>query len=281
MTIPRLIHQMWLDTKTDDNITPTGKYVKLGYPASLQHKNPSYNYLFWNMTRVKELFKLEPYSKYLDFFLNLKHHIEKCDLARYIILHKYGGFYFDLDVEAINPIPDSYLDREIMLILEPVEMLNSAKQKTVSNGILASKKGYKFWLDFIDYIIANYKRGGKSSVLTNTGPYALATFIEQKYPAIFKSLSIKDTCQFSPYASLLVTSFLSKDCVDAKPSTIVHWEKGSYWIVGLSDNVEYDEKGRLIVRDNYLTLWILIAILILIILILIIVVIILSLKRRQ
>lgn len=44
----------------------------------------------------------EHYSEYLDTYNNLQYNIQRVDMGRTFILHKYGGIYSDLDISPIQ-----------------------------------------------------------------------------------------------------------------------------------------------------------------------------------
>ena len=242
--IPKIIHQMWLDVKVDNNDGPPGKYVRLGYGRKFQELNPEYIYIFWNNARVLELFKEEPYKKYYNFFTNvISMHIERCDFARLVILHKYGGFYFDLDVEPLRPIPDEHRKYELFFIREPTEhKVIPPVDNNFCNAIMGSIKGHKFWLDFMDYIVQNYMPGGTPMVLVNTGPVALTRWINSRYPHIVDQMTLEFSCYYFSKTKDGEISITCKDFSD--PVAVVNMEEGSRWGYDFS----YERRGDVIVE---------------------------------
>ena len=65
-------------------------------------------------------------------------------MARYLILHKYGGIYADIDFEAVGPV-GSYI-RELQERLVLMDS-NKKKHEDVQNSLMASAVGHPFWLE--------------------------------------------------------------------------------------------------------------------------------------
>lgn len=246
--IPKIIHQIWLDRHYDNNIYPPGKYLKLGYSQKYQDLNPDYQYLFWNMIRVQELLRDERYKKYQTFFNNLNHHIEKCDFSRYLILHKYGGFYFDLDIEPYQAFPNEVLKRDLFLIYESTPTNDGLP--AITNVYMASSKNHPMWLEFMDYIMANYQRGGLSNVYGNTGTKALTQFVRKFHPELETKMNLKDSCRYmSKYVSgtdYETIEHCKNEIADNKVSDI-NWLDGSLW--GNAFSYKENKNGQVIIEE--------------------------------
>jgi hypothetical protein len=103
--IPFTIHQMWLDPSTDTNSGPSSKYATSHYTISIQNINANFQYTFWNMQKVKELFNDPKLHRWKHFYFHqLNEHIEMCDFARYALLYIHGGIYIDCDFTALQPL---------------------------------------------------------------------------------------------------------------------------------------------------------------------------------
>src|SRR5438445_713255 len=181
------IHQIWLDKNIDCNNVPT-KYIKNMmswidmYP---EHK-------IWTNKDIPEIFT--GFENYLPFFLNsLYYHIEKCDFVRYIILYKYGGLYCDMDFVSLNSFESVIKGRKICLFYEPCWY-----RYKVSNGIMYSEAGEKFWLDVLQKIVYNYVP--QRNPIWNTGPeildkirrmYPISVYLEDSEKVMPKIIPVK------------------------------------------------------------------------------------------
>jgi Glycosyltransferase sugar-binding region containing DXD motif len=104
----KVIHHMWLDKTVSDNLGPPERFVK--FQKSWKKYNSDWDVMFWNRERIDQLIESTPsLQKYSHFYHNeLKEHIEKCDVARIIVMMVYGGFYIDLDYECKKALPPGF-----------------------------------------------------------------------------------------------------------------------------------------------------------------------------
>jgi len=133
---------------------------------SWKEQNKSYAYIFWDEQNILELL-LKYYPCYIQEWKNIDSVIKKCDSARYFILHHHGGIYADLDTYAYRPINDlsRFCDiSNVDLVLNEENnspqvwkskiSLRMAKDRdiksVIGNAVLISKKGQKFWIDFLN-----------------------------------------------------------------------------------------------------------------------------------
>jgi hypothetical protein len=65
--------------------------------ANMRLLNPDYEYLFFDDAKVEEFVQRE-FPQYHAFFHAFPFPIQKYDFFRYLVVYRYGGFYFDLDV---------------------------------------------------------------------------------------------------------------------------------------------------------------------------------------
>lgn len=165
--IPRLIHQTW---KTRD-IPPEFQALQ----RSWIDRNPGFAYRFWTDADI-DRFVAEEHPALLPVFRGYADPIARIDLARYLILRRFGGVYADLDFECLRPV-DGLLDgRSFVVGLEPEE--HGRLAKAVERGLprilcpsfLASVPGHPFW----DHLLARLVEARHcSDVLDATGPFLL------------------------------------------------------------------------------------------------------------
>jgi hypothetical protein len=103
LTIPPLLIQTW---KTEQ--IPQKYYDDI---ASVKAANPEFTYLFFTDDDI-ERFLQAFYPDYYHTYLRLPVPIQKFDFFRYVAVHHYGGFYFDLDMRATEPMDLSLLRSE-------------------------------------------------------------------------------------------------------------------------------------------------------------------------
>jgi hypothetical protein len=93
--IPKILHQTW---KSRD-LPP--KYAR--WSESFRRHLPDWEYRFWDDDACLGLVK-ESYPQYLDTYLGLRNPAERSDLFRYMVLHRFGGMYADIDCECRRPL---------------------------------------------------------------------------------------------------------------------------------------------------------------------------------
>jgi mannosyltransferase OCH1-like enzyme len=207
--IPKTIHRMWLDKTIMDNDYAPEKYQK--YIQSFKTHNPDFRFVFWNMERVMALFDQHPeISQYRELWFKLPHHIQKCDVARYLIMYLNGGIYVDLDFQCYQNLYP-LLDRELILVLEPKEhskIYRDPVDARLYNGFIGSVPGHPFWIDWLDYIKTSL--GKTTDVMYTTGPVNFRIFFDgSKY----RDTSLVDTCDIMPIYFARWRSYISNDCV--------------------------------------------------------------------
>jgi inositol phosphorylceramide mannosyltransferase catalytic subunit len=92
-------------------IIQTGKSMPQGVRpraviANLRLLNPDFEYLFFDDAQVAEFVKQE-FPQYVPVFESFSFPIQKFDFFRYLVVYRYGGFYFDLDVllaSSLSPL---------------------------------------------------------------------------------------------------------------------------------------------------------------------------------
>src|SRR5690606_983945 len=89
-------------------IIQTGKSRDLPPPARasarmLQLLHPDWDYMFFDDEDVRAFIALE-YPQHRGLFETFPHPIQRYDLFRYLAVLRFGGFYFDLDVMAWQPL---------------------------------------------------------------------------------------------------------------------------------------------------------------------------------
>jgi mannosyltransferase OCH1-like enzyme len=127
--IPKIIHQIFF---AGEAAVPEN-YRR--YHQTILKHHPDWEHRFWNETQCRTFIE-ENYPWFLSVYDSYPHKIQRCDAIRYFILHHYGGFYIDMDVECLKPIDD---------LLEGFELVLS-KLVIFTNAIMGSVPGHPLWL---------------------------------------------------------------------------------------------------------------------------------------
>lgn len=97
---PPASHQMQ-DT-IPKRIIQTGKHAQQplrsrAVMSNMKLLNPDYEYRFFDDADVVQFIERE-FPHYIDVFRGFLYPIQRYDFFRYLVVYRYGGFYFDLDV---------------------------------------------------------------------------------------------------------------------------------------------------------------------------------------
>lgn len=134
--IPKIIHQFW--DGPDQPPTHLLNEVRHTYQAA------GWDYKLWDRKAIEREFP-EGRLKNQTQFEQMPEWSGKCDIARYEILHKEGGFFIDADTKPYRPIEDMFLEHEFFATYEN-ELLRPG---IVACGYMGSKPGNQL----LEYII--------------------------------------------------------------------------------------------------------------------------------
>jgi mannosyltransferase OCH1-like enzyme len=188
MTIPKIIHFIWLDKNNTYS-----DYVPKKYKKNIQNwkqNNPSWEVKVWNYKDIEKEF-----PEYISIINNFNVWITKCDLARFLFVHKYGGVYIDMDIIFNKPFDDYITDREILLIIEPEQDIENDKGR-IFNGFFAAIPQHNFikgWIDDMSKIKNKKENENVIKYVFNTsGP----TNFYEYYMKNGKDIQLENECLF-------------------------------------------------------------------------------------
>lgn len=92
--IPKHIHQMFF-YETDKVIPEALEQARNTWTKN----HPGFKYTLWNATTVQSLISTR-YPRLLNVYDSYTHWVRRADMARYVVLHTFGGIYIDLDIKS-------------------------------------------------------------------------------------------------------------------------------------------------------------------------------------
>lgn len=101
--LPQRLHQTWKDFQ------PPKQLFSPRWRHSLRAANPGWQYRLWSDDENRGLVAAR-YPWLLATYDGYPTPIQRADVARYLIVHTYGGIYADLDVERVLHIKSRRLD---------------------------------------------------------------------------------------------------------------------------------------------------------------------------
>ena len=144
--IPKIIHQIWLGT---GDKSPPVKYVF--YQETIKKLHQQWKYILW----TEDMIQAENFPD-IDLYNTTRTYTEKADIARYMILKKYGGLYIDMDtycLKSFDPIIDLY---EFFVGIEPN---NSTGYPHLINALIATSPNHQV----INKTLAEIRKGWMDS----------------------------------------------------------------------------------------------------------------------
>ncbi|MGN8056113.1 glycosyltransferase [Pedobacter sp. 22163] len=156
----------------------------------------------------------------LQAFLTARNHAEASDIARYLIIYKYGGYYVDWDIKLFNI--GGFID---LCNSTPLGYLLIDK----SNGTLASEhfsapKKEKYLMFLVKDIIHTFQRDERDLMATPqySGPYRMRSAFRRYQESQQEVLDVKDVFEYD-------YSEIRKAEVYGKKNIMVHFWAHS-WI---------------------------------------------------
>ena len=137
----------------------------------------NYEYRLWNKEMCDEL--INDYPHYKELYENVRYPIMKVDIIRFIILHKYGGLYADLDTKP--------LVKTLKASTFIIGLKTGLKRVIYDMEILQAIKGHPYLLGYLDYIktqiiekdkIEIYKVWKCRYVYHTTGPHSICRYLK-------------------------------------------------------------------------------------------------------
>lgn len=94
-------------------------------PGKWQEMNPECTVMMWDWEKIAELIMFH-YPHFTEFYQGIGEGesdniavIKKCDFARLLILHRYGGMYLDMDCDPLRPLDNLFADGTVCHRLTP------------------------------------------------------------------------------------------------------------------------------------------------------------------
>lgn len=206
--IPKIIHMMWLGNKKHDS----------NGLESFKKFNPDWSIYFWDDDKIDELINIYFPNYKLDFN-KIEKIINKCDIARFMVLYVHGGIYVDLDFYCIRSL-NELTQFDILLFREISE--HEYRGGQLLNGFVGMIPGRQDCLNFIDNMFYNLKIKNKKDinyVMDTTGPRAFYEF--------FKDYDYFSGCSVSPFTN---KQRISSSCnINNLMYAYTNWDEGSGW----------------------------------------------------
>lgn len=145
--IPKIIHQIWIQgiSNVPENIRK--------HMDTCVSVNKNFKFVYWDDTKIIQLLKKHKNDELYHIYTQLDSFASKADLARYLIMYHYGGWYVDTDYNCFKPL-DVFDTANLVYI--PYKKLKTGSM--VFNGLFACSKNHPLMQIVLDKLVRrNYK----------------------------------------------------------------------------------------------------------------------------
>lgn len=168
--IPKIIHKIYINEHVSfDNLIndEKGKNI-LEAIETFKDKNKDYEIKIYDYNKCLEYLEKYYGKEELDLFNILRPYAYKCDLMRYLILKREGGFYTDIKnlcLESFDKIFDKYPN------LEWISCIENCQIKRMANGFIGCIPNHRYLNNVLEKIKINIKNRYYGDFSTDiTGP---------------------------------------------------------------------------------------------------------------
>jgi len=161
--IPKIIHQ------TSKRLTREESRLI----SRMRRQLPDWDYKLWTDAANDELVANQ-FPEFLESYQHIRRGVVKADIARYMYLSVYGGFYFDTDYKVLRAIDSEILSHACVL---PISR-NESQLFRLGNAVMGSVAGHPFWRDLLAHIFNGDRLEGirEEMIEKITGPEGLTDF---------------------------------------------------------------------------------------------------------
>ena len=169
MSIPKIIHQVWInDTWKDSSLKKDVPEKWKKSQQEWQRLHPDWKYILWTDDLVLSFIE-KNYPEYLEFYKNYEYLIQRADMIRYFILYDFGGVYSDLD-----QYPTENIEKYITTNLN--YFVYSPNSDILTNQFMISPKGSNIMKIIQQQLLKDipfYAIGKHLKIYYSTGPFML------------------------------------------------------------------------------------------------------------
>ena len=197
LNMPRIIHQTWKTTELPQ--------WALSQVDSWKRLNPTWEYRLWDDAAAEQLIRTDYPSLWPIWQLHL-HAVQRADVFRYAVVHKFGGVYADIDVACVLPIDqwvhpmhtndffnvDMIVGWEALPSAKEVALKHFASEYQLCQWTFAAVPGHWLLARVLQDVEAYYARGEHErsmSIIRSTGPGMFSTSMRESIRLTYKNVT--------------------------------------------------------------------------------------------
>ena len=179
--IPKLIHQIWIQGVAHFQVTKPQEYE---YSIQLQQIFHSWTYKLWCDQDIVNLIE-RSYPSLLSMYIETQKPAFQADIARYVILHSFGGLYLDTDYAVLKYFGHLVYNCDISFACLRYDSFSSFDARTLSqwrhnNCMIASTIGHPIIKETLSTILSTQvrrrRRGGTTRSWLSAIPFTLLAY---------------------------------------------------------------------------------------------------------
>jgi mannosyltransferase OCH1-like enzyme len=182
MSIPKILHQIWIGPKP----------APINLMNTWKEKHPDFEYIFWNEKEFENRGMIFECQDKID---EMETYCGKTDIMRFEILYKYGGIYIDADSFCIEKLDEEIIKKSFAGWENEVKRPGLIAVGTM--GFTINHPIPKKAIEFIKNNEVSYAKTGKLA-WQNTGPVLLTNLYNQDSNNI-KLFNVVNSYTFLPH----------------------------------------------------------------------------------
>eukprot|EP01122_Echinamoeba_exundans_P003843 TRINITY_DN1389_c1_g1_i1.p1 TRINITY_DN1389_c1_g1~~TRINITY_DN1389_c1_g1_i1.p1 ORF type:complete len:280 (-),score=46.03 TRINITY_DN1389_c1_g1_i1:166-1005(-) len=150
LTIPKQLHQICVsgpETLSDNYRSWQQTWIKA---------HPQWQYTLWSHQEIEELIATH-YSWFLPFYLAYPHWTQRFDVAKYFILHHFGGVYVDMAMRCVRPLDDLVAGGDLTFFTSSTYN-QFGGENAFGHCVIGSTAGHHVWDQLFQALTENNKQ---------------------------------------------------------------------------------------------------------------------------
>jgi mannosyltransferase OCH1-like enzyme len=174
--IPKIIHQLWIDPSSTTATPPPSVLAQAHLWRDL---NREYAYRLWSLNDALALCEKHRRQDIIEAVSVARFPAMKTDILRLFILHCFGGFWVDLKLRPLKPIPELFFDFE-HVITPQISPVHHDVQKDVATNFIGAHESSTILAAALQEALKNIKMRRGVSVFGVSGPSCLAVALQKQ-----------------------------------------------------------------------------------------------------
>ena len=211
MTIPKKIHHIYFSGW--ETVSDKYKY----YVETWKKHHPDWEFHFWEEGKMSSYVE-ENFPDFFSLYDAYPLVIQKCEVMRYLLMQKEGGYYLDMDIECLKSI--DHIAEDFKLVL--------SKNVGYNQAIIGSIPGHPFWNDVLGYLRESHaetilvKKGEAMKISQTTGPIFFTDALKKSGYAEHRDTKSCQSYIFEPGAPMKVEGKIVSSSITDETVSIHH-----------------------------------------------------------